>query len=102
MKTSKSDKLLNIHCVGHSLGGALATLAANWLKSFPEVNAKVHLYTFGAPRVGGKSFSMNATQRLDSIFRCVNGADPVPKVPVYFSITLLTMVRSIYRADNRV
>jgi hypothetical protein len=83
VKNSKSDKLINIHCVGHSLGGALATLAANWLKSSPEIKAKVHLYTFGAPRVGGKSFSMNATQRVDSIFRCVNGADPVPKVPVW-------------------
>ncbi len=67
----------------HSLGGALATLAANWLRASPEVNSKVRLYTFGAPRVGGKSFSINATSRLDNIYRCVNGADPVPKVPVW-------------------
>lgn len=83
LKRSQSSEVLNIHCVGHSLGGALATLAANWLKSSSEISAKVHLYTFGAPRVGGKNFSINATQRVDSIFRCVNGADPVPKVPVW-------------------
>ena len=83
LKRSQSCEVLNIHCVGHSLGGALATLAANWLKSSSEISAKVHLYTFGAPRVGGKNFSMNATQRVDSIFRCVNGGDPVPKVPVW-------------------
>ncbi|ALG52746.1 lipase family protein [Vibrio parahaemolyticus] len=83
IKNSQSLGIANIHCVGHSLGGALATLAANWLKSSSEVNAKVHLYTFGAPRVGGKSFSRNATQRVDSIYRCVNSADPVPKVPVW-------------------
>ncbi len=91
LKRSQSSEVLNIHCVGHSLGGALATLAANWLKSSSEISAKVHLYTFGAPRVGGKNFSINATQRVDSIFRCVNGADPVPKFRCGLSIMLLTM-----------
>ncbi len=83
LKNNTSSGFGNIHCVGHSLGGALATLAANWLKVSSDVNAKVRLYTFGAPRVGGKSFSLNASNRVDTIYRCVNGADPVPKVPVW-------------------
>ncbi|MGR5163003.1 lipase family protein [Vibrio owensii] len=72
-----------IHCVGHSLGGALATLAANWISASPEFKGKVNLYTFGSPRVGMKSFSVNSSSRISSHFRCVNGADPVTKAPVW-------------------
>ncbi|QUX93876.1 lipase, partial [Marinomonas sp. A3A] len=34
-----------IHCVGHSLGGAVATLVADWIKV--TYNKTVYLYTFG-------------------------------------------------------
>ncbi|MFL7865365.1 lipase family protein [Vibrio cincinnatiensis] len=72
-----------IHCVGHSLGGALATLVANWIAASPEFKGKVNLYTFGSPRVGLKSFSVNSSSRISTHFRCVNGADPVTKAPVW-------------------
>ncbi|MCG3758111.1 lipase family protein [Vibrio cincinnatiensis] len=72
-----------IHCVGHSLGGALATLVANWIAASPEFKGKVNLYTFGSPRVGLKAFSVNSSSRISMHFRCVNGADPVTKVPVW-------------------
>lgn len=36
-----------VHCVGHSLGGAIASLVAGWAKKRFNCNAK--LYTFGAP-----------------------------------------------------
>lgn len=48
-----------IHCVGHSLGGALATLVANWIAASPKFKGRVNLYTFGSPRVGLKSFSIS-------------------------------------------
>ncbi len=70
-----------IHCVGHSLGGALATLVADWIKV--EFNKTVYLYTFGCPRVGKKDFAIKSSARIDKIFRCVHGADPVPKIPVW-------------------
>ncbi len=70
-----------IHCVGHSLGGALATLVADWIKV--TFNKTVYLYTFGCPRVGKKDFAIKSSARIDKIFRCVHGADPVPKVPVW-------------------
>ena len=44
-----------IHCIGHSLGGAIATLAADWIKS--QFGKPVKLYTFGAPRPGLMLFS---------------------------------------------
>lgn len=70
-----------IHCIGHSLGGALASLTADWIKH--EFGKKVYLYTFGAPRVGKKDYAIQTSTRVDKIFRCVHGADPVPKIPIW-------------------
>ncbi|RJF35640.1 lipase family protein [Pseudoalteromonas gelatinilytica] len=70
-----------VHLVGHSLGGALATLAADWIKA--EYSLPVKLYTFGSPRVGLDNFSRAATGRIDKIYRCTHGADPVTKVPLW-------------------
>ncbi|OBT11159.1 hypothetical protein A9267_00460 [Shewanella sp. UCD-FRSSP16_17] len=70
-----------VHCVGHSLGGALATLAANWIRSQYKVN--VNLYTFGAPRVGFGPFALQTETELNGIYRAVHRSDPVPMVPVW-------------------
>ena len=69
-----------IWITGHSLGGALAFLAA-WLFRRKFVN--VHqVYTFGAPMIGNE-LAIAALDREYSgkIFRCVNRPDPVPKLP---------------------
>lgn len=70
-----------IHCVGHSLGGALASLFADWLRD--ELSVRVNLYTFGAPRIGHSSYARKSDQGNDKIFRCTHGADPVPMVPLW-------------------
>ncbi|MEK7485241.1 MAG: lipase family protein [Planctomycetota bacterium] len=57
---------------GHSLGGALATLAASLIP--PEA-----AYTFGSPRVGNKAFKENL--KGINIFRVANHSDVVPTVP---------------------
>ena len=76
------DKITGcVHIVGHSLGGALATLSADWIKA--EYSLPVKLYTFGSPRVGLDNFSRAATSRIDKIYRCTHGADPVTKVPLW-------------------
>ncbi|TCI01770.1 lipase family protein [Corallincola luteus] len=77
------DKMGNkpIHCVGHSLGGALAQLAANWIKKRYKVPVK--LYTFGAPRVGYKSFATLAESSLQGVYRATHRSDPIPLVPVW-------------------
>jgi len=65
---------------GHSLGGALAVLAA-WLctRKFQSVH---QVYTFGAPMVGNAAASQAINQALpNKIFRYVNGPDPIPKLP---------------------
>ena len=73
-----------VHCVGHSLGGAIATLAADWIKANSGVSA-VRLYTFGSPRVGLESFAQKSTSRLiaDNIYRVCHSTDPVPMVPTW-------------------
>lgn len=66
---------------GHSLGGALATLAAHaWSGTFIlHPNA---VYTFGSPRVGNGPFQRSYDAALhDATFRVVNEGDPVPRVP---------------------
>jgi triacylglycerol lipase len=72
----------HVHCIGHSLGGALATLAADWLS---HSGYGVDLYTFGAPRVGTREFADNLTSRVGhgNIYRVCHSSDPVTLVPVW-------------------
>ncbi|WP_196137583.1 lipase family protein [Aliikangiella sp. G2MR2-5] len=72
-----------IHCVGHSLGGAVATLAADWLKS--NTGRTVKLYTFGQPRTGLALFNWKLTSKLTAgnIHRVFHSTDPVPMVPIF-------------------
>lgn len=65
---------------GHSLGGALALLAAvETARSFPVTTSSV---TFGAPRVGNAEFT-KSVQKLypESHTRCVIPGDVVPRIP---------------------
>lgn len=66
---------LPLYITGHSLGGALAVIAAKRLDASRTVAA---CYTYGCPRVG--------TPRWDKaikppLYRVVNNADAVPAVP---------------------
>jgi len=70
-----------LYVTGHSLGAALAVLAAFRLqpKEATEVSA---VYTYGLPRVGGQAFVGQYEPILgDKTFRLINGDDPVPSVP---------------------
>lgn len=69
------------HCVGHSLGGALAGLVADWISH--SYGRSTQLYTFGAPRVGQRNFATGTSHRINKIFRCTHGSDPVPMVPLW-------------------
>ena len=72
-----------IHVIGHSLGGAVATLAADWLST--RRPKKVKLYTFGCPKPGLEFFAHRLTDKLmpGNIYRVYHSTDVVPMVPVY-------------------
>src|SRR5262245_57879144 len=66
---------------GHSLGGALAVIAAERAMRANIAQATC-VYTFGSPRTGGSAFFDRYTQRLgDVTFRLVHGTDIVATVP---------------------
>jgi hypothetical protein len=66
---------------GHSLGAALAILAATELW---QVNAmlKVNVVTFAGPRVGDPKFAKTYNERVPSTLRIVNTEDVVPTLPL--------------------
>jgi triacylglycerol lipase len=71
-----------IHLVGHSLGGAMATLLADCLG---DTGCQLRLYTFGAPRAGVALHAEYLTDTLgaSNIYRAYHDTDVVPMVPVY-------------------
>ena len=73
-----------VHCVGHSLGGALATLVADRVSQDYKCD-NVYLYTLGSPRVGTDMFCNTFTKNIkpDNIFRLQHTADPVAAVPIW-------------------
>lgn len=70
-----------IHCVGHSLGGALANLNAGYLAKSINVN----LYTFGEPRVGLRGYSeyLSSLIPVENVFRVRHELDVVSMVPCF-------------------
>ncbi|OJA16307.1 hypothetical protein AZE42_03374 [Rhizopogon vesiculosus] len=64
---------------GHSLGGAIACIAALSIRnSFPDI--ALRLFTFGQPRTGDAVFAelVEAMIGVDNIFRSVHSFDGVP------------------------
>ena len=81
MKVVSKEKVKHVHCIGHSLGGALATLCANWIQE----NHSTYLYTFGSPRVGLYDFSnyLSIQMTTKRIYRVYHKTDPVPMIPTW-------------------
>ncbi|MBO6549567.1 MAG: lipase family protein [Rhizobiales bacterium] len=64
---------------GHSLGGAIATIAAAELKSEYSISA---IHTFGQPRVGFEGLKSFVEENYaDNFFRFVNQDDPIVLLP---------------------
>lgn len=80
--SSRGEKPKKVHCVGHSLGGALSTLCADLLS---QQGIDCSLYTFGCPRTGLEGFGRNLTRKLkpQNIYRVYHTADPVPMIPIF-------------------
>ncbi|KAF8644785.1 hypothetical protein AX16_008247 [Volvariella volvacea WC 439] len=66
---------------GHSLGGAIASLAALSIRG-THPNVPLKLYTFGQPRTGNDAFARLVESRIgiNNIFRAVHTTDGVPTI----------------------
>lgn len=67
----------NLIITGHSLGGALSTLAA---MDYPDQENLYH-YSFASPRVGNQLFAEIYQQTVPVQFRVANTEDLVPELP---------------------
>lgn len=77
--TAGCDEIL---ITGHSLGAALAVLAApDIFRSMPPNTIEPRLITFAGPRVGLTDFVDAFNAAIESCFRVVNFLDIVPYVP---------------------
>ena len=78
------DAVDTVHFSGHSLGGALATLAAAYFSPIIRAVAgcRIKCHTFGCPRIGNKGFVDWFTGKVDESYRILNFKDPVPLLPL--------------------
>ncbi|KAM3438343.1 hypothetical protein NHJ13734_004216 [Beauveria thailandica] len=63
---------------GHSLGGAIGTLAGAYLR---RSGYQASIYTFGAPRIGNEVFANFASRQRGGLYRMTHIDDPVPRLP---------------------
>lgn len=84
------ESILMDHCknedtviiAGHSMGGAIATLAAYKLA---RTVSNVTCVTFGSPRVGNRAFAKNFNLIVPNSYRLVHGNDAITKWPKLLS-----------------
>ena len=96
-----AGKSLTIMCTGHSLGGAMATLAA-WdiatlLCGFPADAYTIRCYTFGMPRVGDHTFAALYKRLVPDTWDVANNQDVVPKMTKWMRVYKRTGHRVIIR-----
>ncbi len=85
-QTLQAAKKLNpsVPCYlsGHSLGAAIATLAAiDIAVNIPRLQKQVQLYSYASPRVGDRVFAREHNRVVPNSYRVVNLADAITLVP---------------------
>ncbi|KAK9810817.1 hypothetical protein WJX73_009654 [Symbiochloris irregularis] len=74
-----------VYITGHSLGGALAMLAAHDIHTELQP-ASMHIVTFGCPYVGNAAFRNDYNARLPDTWHLVHDGDPVPRTGKLFGL----------------
>lgn len=74
----KANPSYPIIVTGHSLGGALGTIAAAYLRT---QGYACDLWTYGSPRVGNSVFADFVTAQAGAEYRATTQDDPVPRLP---------------------
>jgi hypothetical protein len=81
----RSRPSARVFVTGHSLGGALATLAS--LDLAVHFGRRVHAFLFAAPRVGDEAFARSYGETLPDALRITHVQDPIPLVPPHLAVT---------------
>ena len=74
----------NIPCyvTGHSLGGAMAVLAAfDLARNFEGLRQQIQMYSYASPRVGNPKFAQSFNNLVPNSYRIVNYADSTWLLP---------------------
>jgi len=77
-----NDKDYQTIFIGHSLGGALATIASFYYVNQNKYKLEPILITFGQPRVGNELFAKYLTNNIKQIYRVARANDPVTLIPL--------------------
>ncbi|KAI6239294.1 Lipase, class 3 family-containing protein [Aphelenchoides fujianensis] len=76
---------------GHSLGGALASLAAAWISRMGIVRAdSLKFVSFGQPRTGDMKFALAFDSLVPFKYRVVHKHDAITQMPVRLPFTQVT------------
>lgn len=76
------DPTIPFYITGHSLGAAVATLAALEIaQKVPQLRERIQLYTYASPRVYSPTLAQIHSQLIPNSYRIVNLGDTVPLVP---------------------
>jgi hypothetical protein len=79
IKKSVDDGSTEMFVSGHSLGGALASIATYYYsKLYPQLY--IETYTYGSPRVGDEEFANDKCHKNG--YRVFNYYDPIPMIPI--------------------
>ncbi|KAL6008446.1 hypothetical protein ACLOJK_033956 [Asimina triloba] len=92
---------LSITVTGHSLGAAIAILAADELRSCVPSAPPVAVFSFGGPRVGNGRFAERVAEKGAKVLRIVNAQDVVTRVPGVFASEEYSHVGTELRVDTR-
>ncbi|KAF0690077.1 Aste57867_18526 [Aphanomyces stellatus] len=90
-----SSTAVQVYCTGHSLGGALATLAALDFKL--NLRQAAVLYNYGSPRVGTHSFSRVFNSEIPLAFRLVNEGDIICGLPQRVTTKCFGQSKKLYK-----
>lgn len=74
-----SNPSYKVVVTGHSLGGAVGTIAGAHLRR--TLSKSIDIYTYGSPRVGNSDFANYISTQSGSHYRITHGSDPVPRLP---------------------
>lgn len=85
-----------VYITGHSLGGALATLATYALDADTSINTDnlAACYTYGCPRVGTGDL---AEGLRTPVYRVVNDVDVVPRLPPSYVLDFILWILKFFR-----